>query len=259
MKNLSIPMALTVMVAGPVNAQIEMTIGDGLIDGSRIKPYALSWRQCVLQDGTWQDMGTVGEEVVVIASVIRHRQTGERPDGVRTQSDTYFDRATFAPLRIETQAIRDGERVVHAVRELTESGYTGEEGRGDDRRALSGAISSSMLHGAAMGLPLATMAPQEEPVTFLASMVAFDGTYEVTATWVGTESMFANGVEFDAWMIDVEWLHRESGDVYAPGPDGSGGRYWVVPKPPAGVPYVPRYRTETYAVEFVGGVCGTSG
>ena len=258
MKNLSIPMALTVMTAAPVHAQIEMTIGDGLIDGSRIEPFSLSWQQCVLQDGEWQDMGTVAEELVVIGSVIRHRQTGGRPDGVRTQSDTFLERSTFAPLRIETEARRDGERLVYAVRELTELGYTGEEVRSDERRALSGAITSSMLHGAAMGLPLAAMAYQEEPVSFLASMVAFDGTYEVTATWVGTETMVSNGVEFDAWMIDVAWLHLESGDVYAPGPDGSGGRYWVVSEPPAGVPYVPRYQTETYAVEFVEGVCPTS-
>jgi len=55
--------------------------------------------------------------------------------------------------------------------------------------------------------------------------------------------------------VDVEWHHRESGDVYLPGPDASGGRYWIVTEPPAGFPYVPRYKTDTYAVEFVGGFC----
>ena len=39
------------------------------------------------------------------------------------------------------------------------------------------------------------------------------------------------------------------------GPDASGGRYWVVPEPPDGFPYVPRYKTDTYAVEFVRNTC----
>ena len=255
MKQTLIPAALLAFVAGPSNAQIEMTIGDGRIDGERIQPYSSSWTQCALQDGDWLDMGTVTEELVVIGPVVRHRQTGHQPGGVRVRSDTYFERATFAPLRMETEAVRDGEQLMHNVRQLTETGYTGTEVRGDVRKQLAGIISSAMLPGALLGLPLAAMDYQEEPVTFLASMVAFDGTYDVSARWAGTETMLVDGNEIETWTIDVEWRHRESGDVYPPGPDGSGGRYWVIPEPPPGVPYVPRYKTDTYAVEFVTDTC----
>ena len=47
-----------------------------------------------------------------------------------------------------------------------------------------------------------------------------------------------------------KWHHRETGDIYPPGPDATGGRYWVVPDPPPGIPYVLRYKTDAYAVEF---------
>lgn len=258
MKQILILATLFTFFAGPSNAQIEMTIGDGLIDGERVEPYSSSWRQCTLQDGEWLDMGTITEELVVIGPVIRHRQIGHQSGGIRVQSDTYFERSTFAPLRMETEASRDGERVMYSVRQLTETGYTGVEVRGDVRKELAGIISSVMLPGSLLGLPLATMAYHEEPVTFLASMAAFDGTYEISAQWVGTETMLVDSEEIAAWMIDVEWRHRESGDVYPPGPDGSGGRYWVVSEPPPGVPYVPRYQTDTYAVEFVTDTCPAS-
>ena len=257
--NKSMALTLTVLMSGSANAEIEMTVGDGLIDGTRIEDYSFTWRQCAVQEGEWYPAGSLAEELVVIGPVVRHRQAASQAQGVRVQSDTYFERSTFAPLRIETQATRGGERVLSAVRHFTKSGYSGEEVRGEKHKVLSGTISSEMLHGTVMGLPLATMNYQHEPVTFLASMVAFDGTYDVTATWVGGDTLDVNGKEVEAWMIDVEWLHRETGDVYAPGPDGSGGRYWVVPDPPAGVPYVPRYQTDSYAVEFVEGVCPTNG
>ncbi len=112
-----------------------------------------------------------------------------------------------------------------------------------------------MLHGAALGLPLAMLEYQDEPLHFKASMVSFDGTYEVKATWVGRAVLQFEGNDIEAWLIDVEWHHNESGDIYPAGPDESGGRYWVVSNPPEGFPYVPRYQTDTYAVEFISGVC----
>ena len=106
-----------------------------------------------------------------------------------------------------------------------------------------------------MGLPLATLDYQGEPVEFAASMINFDATYKVIATWAGTETFEHNGQDVEATMVDIHWIHNEIGDVYPGGPDESGGRYWLVKNPPEGFPYVPRYKTDTYAVEFVQGAC----
>ncbi len=237
-------------------ADNTMRIGDGQIDGARLEPYRHTWYQCALQDGQWRDQGKITEEFVAIGDlVIRHRQTAQQPNGVISRSDTFFDRASFAPLRMEMEATLDGERVAYAERELTRDGYTGVLTRGGSTRDLQGDISSDMLHGGAMGLPLATIAYQDEPLQFQASMIGFDATYDVIAEWVGMELLVFGDQEIDAWMIDVEWHHREIGDVYPPGPDASGGRYWVVPEPPAGFPYVPRYKTDSYAVEFIRETC----
>ena len=237
-------------------ADRRMTVGDGRIDGHMLEPYRFTWRQCSVQDGQWQDQGALVEELVVIGEhVLRHRQTVRQPGGVVTRSDTYFDRSSLAPLRMETEASSDGARLAYAERVLGEDGYVGSASRGDETSGLSGIISSTMLHGGALGLPLATMAYQDEPIGFPASMAGFDATYDVVAEWVGREMLQSEGGPVEAWLIDVEWRHRESGDVYPPGPDASGGRYWVVSDPPEGFPYVPRYKTDSYAVEFVDGVC----
>lgn len=244
-------------VAGTAFAGTKMTVGDGLIDGHRLSPYQITWRQCSFQDDKWSDQGALTEELAAVDErVVRHRQSVQRPDGTTGQSVTYFDRATFAPLRMEKELTRDGERLAYTERLLDADGYTGIAFQGEDAKKLNGVITSNMLHGGAMGLPLATMDYQKARVEFLASMVDFDGTYVVSADWVGREYLEFGGQKIETWLIDIEWNHRESGDIYPPGPDASGGRYWVVREPPDGFPYVPRYKTDTYAVEFdEGGVC----
>ncbi len=250
---LVIPMLSMAITASANN---KMTVGDGQIDGTKLLPYRLTWQQCSLQDGEWQSQGTLTEELVLIGPrVLRHRQVSVQPSGVTSRSDVFFDRASFAPLRMEMQATRDGETLIKAERQLTADGYSGVVVQGENSKTLHGAISSNMLHGGAMGLPLATLPDQETPIEFVASMIGFDGTYDVVAEWVGKETLVFEGGEIEASLVDVEWHHRESGDVYPPGPDGSGGRYWIVPNPPAGFPYVPRYKTDSYAVEFVDGTC----
>ena len=253
-KHLILLAMLSTAVAAAAND--NMVIGDGRIDGSKLKPYRLTWRQCSLQDGQWQDGGMLTEELVVIGDqVLRHRQIASQPGGVMSQSDTFFDRSSFAPLRMELEVTRDGEILVYRELRLDADGYSGIATQGEDSKELQGKISSHMLHGGSMGLPLATMNEQKKPVEFLASMVSFDATYDVIAEWVGTETLEFGGEEIQSWLIDVEWHHRESSDVYPPGPDASGGRYWVVPNPPAGFPYVPRYKTDTYSVEFIESDC----
>jgi hypothetical protein len=240
-------------------ADTKMTIGDGLIDGTRLKPYELTWQQCSFQDGQSQGQGSLVEKLVVIGDIVRHRQSAVQPNGTVSRSDTYFDRSSLAPLRMEMEASMGGKRLVYMERELEADGYTGIAMQGDQSKALEGSISSVMLHGGVMGLPLATMDFQDEPVEFLASMVGFEATYDVIAEWVDKETLEFDGQKIEAWLIDVEWHHRETGDVYPPGPNASGGRYWVVRNPPDGYPYVPRYKTDTYAVDFDGFFCPAAG
>ena len=242
---------LVLAIGSAAVADITMRVGDGTIDGAALNPYRLTWQQCVLQDDQWQAQPPLEEELVLIGdAVLRLRQTVRQPNGTVSRSNTYFDRSSLAPLRMETEATMNGERLAYAERVLTEDGYSGIAVKGADSKQLQGSISSRMLHGGALGLPLAAMAYASEPVAFPASMVGFDATYDVIAEWAGKEKLQFEGREIEAWLVDVEWHHRESGDVYPPGPDASGGRYWVVASPPAGYPYVPRYKTDTYAVEF---------
>ena len=138
---------------------------------------------------------------------------------------------------------------------LNTKGYSGWSERGDESKDVQGSITSNMLNGSALGLPLATLRYRDDPLQFAASMLAFDASYQVEATWVGKESVdFADG-RIEVWLVDLKWVHDGLGDIYPPGPDASGGRFWIVADPPRGFPYVPRYKTDTYAVEFIEGTC----
>ena len=202
-------------------------------------------------------MPDLTEELIIIGEQIsRLRQFTQQPDGVEIESTTYFDHSSFAPLRMETRVTAaDGSSLADSWHNLNTDGYTGISTRGGVRQEVSGKISALMLHGGAMGLPLTTLAGNNKPVTFRASMMQFDAIYEVKIEWSGTETIEHQGNKFQAFLADVRWQHHESSDVYPPGPDASGGQYWLVPNPPAGFPYVPRYQTDSYAVEFYPLVC----
>ena len=234
----------------------QLIVGDGQIDGNRLKPFKHSWHQCSLVEGKWTGQNPVSEELLASGDdEWLHRQTVEHDSGARQVSDTYYDRTSFAPRRMETEVTHNGVRVVFAQRTISEDGYEGTLTQGDQSRELAGAINSSMLNGASMGLPLATLAFQLEPLEFMAAMMAFEGTYRVKATWSGKETLTYANQHIESWLVDVEWHHLESGDVYPAGPDASGGRYWIVPNPPEGFPNVPRYQTDTYSVEFIPTLC----
>lgn len=243
--------ALALAIAGSAHTEQRMAVGDSRIDGRKIAPYTHSWQQCMKQDDQWVDAGTVSETLTIIGEqVLRHRQVTTQPNGVVSTAITYFERASFAPLRIETEVVREGQQLAYSERVLTADGYTGYSEKDGQRTELAGTISSGMLHGMVMGLPLAAIEPPDKPLRFLASMVSFDGTYEVVATWSGTETLRSGDTRAVSFLVDVEWHHRESGDVYPAGPDASGGRFWIVPDPPPGLPYVPRYQTDSYLVDF---------
>ena len=58
--------------------------------------------------------------------------------------------------------------------------------------------------------------------------MSFDGTYRTIATLAGRETFTHDSQQVEVLLVDVEWHHQETGDVYPPGPDASGGRYWLV-------------------------------
>ncbi len=85
-------------------AAYTMSVGDGMIDGRRIHPYEFSWQQCSLADGRWQNRASLTEAMATHGdSQLRRRQTVVRPDGTVVQSDNYFDRGSFALLRMEME------------------------------------------------------------------------------------------------------------------------------------------------------------
>lgn len=235
---------------------LRIDVGDGAIDGRLIGSYRHDWYQCMLQDEEWVDAGIVTEETAIDGDRLLHSQTNTRPDGIRSVATTVFDHASLAPLAMKlTVTGPDGQSLATAKRELDANGYKGVVQRGSaEPQAVSGTISSSMFHGAVLGLPLATLDYAMDSYELAASMMTFDAQYRVVARSAGTEKITNNGREVALQLVDVEW-HHDNGDVYPPGPDASGGRYWLLAEPVAGLPLVVRYKTDSYAVEFLPETC----
>ena len=247
-------LSLASFAMGEEPATIQM--GDGTVHGDRLNDYEITWLQCSIGPDGWASGGSLTESLVATDDVLRVTQRAERPNGIKSVATTTFDRSSLAPRRMEQQATGPNGKVLASVtREFSEDGYTGESTKGDQVTELGGTINSTMWHGGALGLPLATIAADRFPVEFASSMVAYDGTYRTIATIAGRETLQHEGATVEALLVDVEWHHIESGDVYPPGPDGSGGRYWLVPDPPDNYPYVPQYRTDTYLVSTLMDTC----
>ena len=256
---LSATFAALIFCLGASAADVETTkivMGDGQIDGTAIAPYEARWRQCNKLVKAWVRYGAVLERATEVQkdgqALLRLEQETHLPNGVRTRAITLFDRATLAPLNVEIRARdKDDAALGSASYTFEEDGYTGARSRGEVKQAVLGEASSKMFRGMNLGLALATLDPIKQlPAEMPASMVSMDATYNVIVTYAGTDTFDFEGETVEAWMADVEWHHLGIGDVYPPGPDASGGRYWIVSDPPAGFPYVPRYQTDAYAVEF---------
>ncbi len=233
-----------------------MRMGDGTVQGKRLDDYEIVWLQCSIQEQGWVSGGQLTESLVSTGDVLRVTQRAERPNGIVSVATTTFERSSLAPRRMEQQATGpDGNVLVTVTRDFSEKGYSGESRKGDQVTELGGTINSSMWHGGALGLPLATIDADRYPVEFASSMVAFHGTYRTIATLAGRETLQHEGAPVEALLVDVEWHHIESGDIYPPGPDASGGRYWLLPDPPDNYPYVPQYRTDTYLVSTLMDEC----
>lgn len=247
-------LSLTSIAIAKETAPIRM--GDGTVQGERLADYEITWLQCAVREDGWVSGGELTESLEVIDDRLQVTQRVERPDGIVRVGTTVFERASLAPLRMEQQATGpDGNLLISSNHFLDEDGYSGESRRGDAVTELSGSVSSTMWHGGALGLPLVTIDADEYPIEFSSSMIAFDGTYRTIATLAGRETLQHDGAPVEALLVDVEWHHIETGDVYPPGPDASGGRYWLVPDPPDNYPYVPQYRTDTYLVSTLMDAC----
>ena len=224
-------------------------MGDGTVRGDRIEDYEFTWLQCVKQESGWVDAGPLTESFLWVGDEARLTQRTKQSNGVASVSKTFFDRASLSPRRMEQEVTGpEGQSLASISHVLNEDGYSGVSRRGDEVTDLGGRINSNMWHGNALGLVLATIDPTSYPVEFASSMISFDGTYRTIATLAGSELLNHGDTNVEMLLVDVEWHHNETGDVYPPGPDASGGRYWLVIEPPPGVPYVPQYQTDTYLI-----------
>lgn len=244
------------MVVISASSSASDTAGNNSFDGSVLNAYDLEWLQCRYDGESWRSGPNLREALVPMGELLLIRQNSVRPDGLMNQLEVTLSKNTMMPSSSKVEiSTPDGNPAYVAVHHIGTDGYNGYVTRGGETKQVSGSINNQMLHGGTMGLPLASLRRVDGQVSFDASMLQFDGTYKVVAKWVGSETLLVNDQSVTVQWVDVSWLHNESGDIYKMGPNESGGRYWLINEPAEGMPYVLRYQTDTYAIEFVKDRC----
>lgn len=243
--------------ADPVSSETayaDITMGDGQINGDLITPYDFTWTQCSFQDGAWVN-GPPHRETLTLRpdGDFELSQFSPGPDGGQTTITHVLERQTLRRTQL-TQTVTgpDGGASRNARLLFSDEGYAVQVG---DETRQGGNISSEMYAGAFLGLPLSTLDMSKGPYRLDAGMLAVQGTYRVRATLAGGETLSLENGPVETQLVDVWWLHNESGDIYAPGPDGSGGRYWILASPNDQLPRVLAYKTDTYAIEYAPMTC----
>lgn len=240
------------------SSPISLKMGDGHIKGTDIAAYDLEWVQCSLQDGVWTKGAPFRESATYTASnnILTIKQATKVGPGLTSNATIQLNGSSLAPketVRIITQD--NGDIFAKIDTQFTTTGFTMTTQKGEEEKIETGKITSNMFDAMLLGLPLSIMDFSKGDYTFDAFMMSFQGTYKVTARLAGLDKISLNGKTVSSQMIDVEWLHNESGDIYPPGPNGSGGRYWVIKNPKSGQPHVARYKTDTYAIEITPVTC----
>jgi|GEM_PF-2839872 len=232
----------------------EVFMGDGTITGAGIEPYDFSWTQCSYQDGEWTNMPSFRETLKIRADEeLELTQIVLSPDGQRTEITHTLARSSLRRSAFsQTVTDADGTLSANASIRFSSEGFTVLV---ENQEHPGGAITSNMYGGAYLGLPLSTLDYSLGSFVLEAGMLAVQGTYRVEAIPAGIENMVVGERSVVAQRVDVSWFHFESGDTYEPGPNGSGGRYWLLTSPETGLPRVLAYKTDTYAIEFSPKTC----
>ncbi len=223
----------------------------------RVVAYEGRWQQ--FDRGSGAPLSSYAESLAPAAAdgveVLEHRIVMELPNAARVVTVTHHDHASLAPLKIDSRLIGGSpERPSQRTFEFTDSGYTVRT-RGPEEQVSELQVSVSVKgfnasnFGLAIaGLPLAAGYRARLP----ALMPQLQGSYWTVIEVTGeTAFSLPDGTTIDAWLVDVNWLHLESGDIYPGGAEGSGGTYTIAKRIEAGHPRVLRYLTDTSDVRLV--------
>lgn len=232
----------------------EILMADGTISGEQIKPYDFTWTQCTFQEGEWVNGPPLREALKVQADgYFELSQFSDSADGQQTIITHNLETETLRRTAMtQTVLSADGTEQNSLRLDFSPDGFTVQT---SDGPRPGGAISSEMYGGAYLGLPLSTLDYSNGAFALNAGMLAVQGTYRVEAFPTESEKIALAGGTIETQRVDVWWLHHESGDVYEPGPNASGGRYWFLTSPDDTLPRVVAYKTDTYAIEIAPMTC----
>ncbi|HSG80798.1 MAG TPA: hypothetical protein VLC48_01005 [Gemmatimonadota bacterium] len=237
-----------------------LLVGDPRIDGSSLQPY----------EGAWA-VGTIGKDEVLAfgeeitpGGISLQRLERAELDGrpvwrrtlVRKQAGSdvelmtaiiYMEIATLRPIRAMAEQ-PGGSRIgydydwdAYVVRPL---------GSGDETPPLM-TLDLAMLESGAHDVWMAALPYEEGSAAKIPVLQAStQSKHWVVARVVGSEVVDrGDGIELDAWVVELDWWGMGADPSYFPGGGrngtaGTGGVYWIFKDPPPGVSRVFRVRTE---------------
>ncbi len=221
--------------------------GDEPLAGiEQIKPFHGVWSQRAAGEDGWTDAGTIEERLELLQDGNwRHTQISHRPDSSRVEA--------IRILAADTLLVRSLEQTLHgfpdtaprSINVVFQDHQIRKQTRMSDGQVVEAKTCMPFdgYDGMIFGLVLAALPLKEGMQYRLPSvMSAFMHGFWANADMKLAEPVkLADGKDYRQWRVDVEWLNINDGDIYPPGPDESGGSYYILENPPAGTPPVYRY------------------
>lgn len=237
-----------------------MLVGDPRIDGASLQPY----------EGVWS-VGTVGKagplrpgERIRATNISLQKLERAELDGRTVWRRTVLQKETGTDAELITAIIYMELESLRPIRALAQQpgatplgfdydwdAFTVRTlGAGTDAPALMTA-DLVMFEAAAHEIWMSAL-PYTEGFTakIPALMASAEAKYWAVPRVVGSEIVDpGDGTELDAWVVELDWWGMGADNSYFPGGGrndtaGSGGKYWILKDPPAGMGRVFRVRTE---------------
>lgn len=236
-------------------------VGSSKVRGSKLEPFDARWK------------GSGGAEISEVATL-------EKVDGKRCyvwrqewpmqggqlsiHSELVMDAKTLATISFQKQVMGlppgagIGQRPTFMRWEYDGADYTLTTRVAGQEATAEGTLPLASFEGAALGLVLAALPLKQDysarlPVAMSLGLTSELTTYMITARVVGTEKIAVpGGRELKAWVVAVDWADLETEVISSKGgAEEAGGAYYVVAKPPKGLPHVLRYRNEGTSIDLL--------
>lgn len=254
------PMSLTSAAPAALPAAKTLLVGDRSVKGKTITAFDNAW----LTTNGVRITETARRETLDGRDVLIRLQVWPLQPGIDLHTELTLDAKTLETVSLhrEVKGLPEGaglgEKPIISHWDFDGADYTLSVTHSDEPVVSHGALDQPMFDGGGLGLVIAALPLKAGYEARIPIAMPLDLAPELTRYWAivrvnGRESVTGpDGKDVRAWVVDVDWADYDTDEITSKGgAEESGGAYYVVPRPPEGFPFVPRYVNAGSSIDVV--------